>query len=78
MVAEKEKIKAIFETDLQKVLTKIGLIEKLNKSELLCKFCGEVITLDTLHSILPEAGTYNVLCSKPECAIRLAEYLENK
>jgi hypothetical protein len=78
MESEKKEVKAIFEKDLREALSKIGLLEKIERGEVLCKFCRTPITIDTLHSIIPESGAYNVVCDKPECVTKLTEYLEDK
>lgn len=78
MDQDKNQIKAILEKDLKEVLKKIGLDENFDNKRITCKFCKDIITIDNIHSILPESGAYHFICSKPECSMLLTQYLENK
>ena len=73
-----KKLNTIHEKDLQNVLIKIGLFEDLQKGILRCKFCGEKIELQNIYSILPESGSFNLVCDKPECISKLIQYLNEK
>ena len=78
MENEKKEIKAIFEKDLKEALSRIGLLQKISKNELLCKFCRTPVVIEIIHSIIPESGAHNVVCNKPECVIKITEYLAEK
>ncbi|RLI74981.1 hypothetical protein DRP04_13970 [Archaeoglobales archaeon] len=64
---EKITIKAVHDKDLEKFLAKLGLLEKIEKKELRCSICGEVITLENFLCVYPENGKIKVCCNKKEC-----------
>lgn len=71
----KEELQAVHDKDLEKLLESLGILEKLKKGELRCKFCKEIVTLDNLHSIFPEAGAIKVICENVICVKGLQELL---
>lgn len=71
-----EKIHAIHDDDLEKFLGSLGLLSSITKGQLHCKFCREVITLQTLQSIFPDSGNISVVCNKPQCTQAYFEYQE--
>lgn len=62
-----EKIKAVFEPDLEKVLRGLGLWEGLQAGEMRCSICGGEVTLDNLQFIFPKGGKILVGCGKSSC-----------
>jgi aspartate carbamoyltransferase regulatory subunit len=78
MDQEKKKISTVHENDLKNLLEKLGLLEKVEKSIVKCKFCDTTITFDNLHSILPESGGFSLICSNPNCINKLVQYLDEK
>ncbi len=68
-------VHAVHDDDLQAVLDKLGLATAFGKGELRCKFCGDVMTWDNLHSLFPDGGSIKLVCDKPECAKALLQYL---
>ena len=45
---EKKGINVIYEDDIEKFLTRLGLIENLEKGDISCVFCGTIITKENL------------------------------
>ena len=78
MDRENKEINAVHERDLDNLLQRLGVKEKLDKGECHCKFCGLVITRENLYSILPESGGINFACDKPMCVIAFTEYTAEK
>lgn len=74
----KSNLNAVHDKDLEKLLENLNLKEKLEKGELKCKFTGEIITLDNLHSIFPESGTIKLVSDSPDAIKQLSEYLNEK
>lgn len=68
-------VHAVHDDDLQAVLDKLGLAAAFAKGELHCKFCGDVVTWDNLHSLFPDGGSIKLVCDKPECAKALLQYV---
>ena len=72
----KEKIKAVHDDDLEKFLGDIGMLRNLSKGKIHCKFCGDIINLDSLQAIFPDSGTINVICNKKICIRKFLDYSE--
>ncbi len=60
-------IKAVHDSDLEKFLAKLGLLDKIKEGKIRCGICGEVITLDNFLCVYPEEGQIKVCCNKREC-----------
>ena len=63
-------IKAVHDVDLERVLKRLGLYEKLARGELRCAVCGRPLSLENLGGIYKEDGEVKLLCNRIE---RLAE-----
>ena len=74
----KANLNAIHDDDLEALLSKLNLLEKIKKGEIKCKFTGEIITIENLHSIFPEEGTIKVVSGSPEAIKLLSEYINDK
>lgn len=73
-----EEISTVHERDFKRLLDHFGIYESFIKGSFKCKFCKEIITLENLHSVLPESGMVNFICCKPPCVQTLLEYMDNK
>ncbi len=60
-------IKAVHDSDLEKFLAKLGLLNKIKEGKIRCSICGDVITLDNFLCIYPEEGQIRVCCNKRDC-----------
>ena len=69
-----EKIHAIHDDDLENFLNSLGLLNSINNGDLKCKFCNEIITLNSLHSIFPDSGELKLVCNKNQCIQEFLEY----
>jgi len=78
MDAEIREIDAVHENDLKSVLQKAGALDSLEAGTVKCKFCGTQITLENIHSILPQPDGFSFTCDNPICVQKLAAYLETK
>ena len=70
---KEEIIQTVHDQDLEKLLTKLGLLEKLQNNLLRCAFCNTVITLDNLQGIFKEKEEIKLICDKPSCYKQLME-----
>lgn len=71
-------LNAVHDNDLEALLKKLNLLEKINNGELKCKFTKVIITLENLYSIFPEEGTIKLVADSPEAIKSLSEYINDK
>lgn len=74
----KATLNAIHDIDLEALLIKLNLFDKINSGKIHCKFTGEIITIRNLHSIFPEEGVIKLVCDSPEAIKQLSEYINDK
>jgi hypothetical protein len=65
-------IKAIHDVDLERVLRRLGLYEKLARGELRCAVCGRPLSLENLGGIYKEDGEVKLVCNRIECLAEAA------
>jgi len=70
---KEEIIQTVHDQDLEKLLIKLDLLEKLKNGLLKCALCDTLITLDNLQGIFKEEEEIGLICDKPECYKRLME-----
>jgi len=66
-------IKAIHDTDLEKVLKKLGLYERLLRGELRCAICGRLLTSENLGGLYRENREIKLVCERIQCLVEAAE-----
>jgi len=66
-------IKAIHDSDLERVLKKLGLYEKLIKGEFRCAVCGRSLMFENLGGLYRENSGVKLVCNKVECLVEVAE-----
>jgi len=67
-------IRAIHDTDLVKVLTRLGLYEGVVEGRYRCFVCGERITLDNIGGLFKSRdGKINFVCNNMKCLMTAAE-----
>jgi len=71
----KEKIRAVHDQDLEKILDGLGILNKFKRGELKCKFCSSIITFDNLHSFFPQSGDIKLVCDSSYCVRELSKLL---
>lgn len=64
---KEEIIKAVHDQDLEKLLNKLGLLEKFQQGLLKCGFCNNVVTFNNLQGIYKEGEEIKMICDKPLC-----------
>ena len=65
-------IKAVHDVDLERVLRRLGLYEKLAREELGCAVCGRPLSLENLGGIYKENGEVKLVCNRIECLTEAA------
>lgn len=67
MAAAKVAIKAVHDSDIEKFLEKLRLLDKIKEGKIRCSVCGDVVTLENFLCVYPENEQIKVCCSKREC-----------
>lgn len=75
---QRESITAVHDDDLEVFLTSIGSIHDIKAGKIKCKFCRDVISLETLQAVIPESGSINYICNKPLCLQDLMKYTKGR
>jgi hypothetical protein len=68
-----QKISAVFDKDLEKVLKGLGLYDQLVAGEIKCVFCGDVVTLSNLEFIFSKNGKIVISCNSNKCKYQMKE-----
>ena len=63
----KEGIKAVHDDDLEDFLSSIGLLHDVRAGEARCKFCREILDLESIQAVFPESGSVSVVCNRERC-----------
>ena len=66
-------IKAVHDSDLEKVLRKLGLYERLTRGELRCSICNRTLTMENLGGLYKEGGEVKLVCNSIKCLVEAAE-----
>ncbi len=74
----KADLNAVHDNDLEALLAKLNLLDKIKEGKIKCKFTDEIITLENIHSIFPESGTIKVVSDNPEAIKQLSDYINEK
>jgi hypothetical protein len=61
------EMKAVYDQDLEQVLSSLGILDKLISGELICAVCGCQIDLDNLGAIFPDENEVGVSCDNDRC-----------
>lgn len=71
MVTRKEEIRAMMNSDLEKLLIQVGDYDKFLEGELHCHACGKVLNADNIAMVLPvrEEGEMilKYFCDNSDC-----------
>lgn len=78
MYQNKKELNAVHEKDLETLLEKVNLKADFIDRKLKCKFCGEIVDINNIYSVLPQAGMFNLICDKPDCITLLLQYMEER
>lgn len=73
MFTRDDRLKAVYSSDLDSFLEKLGLVEKFNQGGIVCRCCKNVITKESLYAIVPVHDKVEFCCNRPECVLSLAE-----
>ncbi len=77
MKNDSQKIEAVFDRDLEKVLKGINLYEKIIDGEIKCHFCDKKITLKNLQFIFTKNNEVKVSCDDKDCEVEFRKIIKN-
>jgi hypothetical protein len=60
-------IKAVHDDDLPRLLDSLGLLTPIDRGEMKCMFCDNIITTENLSAILSRGRSIHLICCSPEC-----------
>lgn len=66
-MSEKIQIPAIHDKDLRKILDRFGASEKIDKGEIFCFNCNDLITWDNLFAFKIIGDQLVFFCEHPNC-----------
>ena len=74
MLTKDDHIKAVYSSDIDAFLARLGALEQFNQGKFECKYCEQVITRNNLYAIIPTPNkTVDMCCNKPDCVLSLSE-----
>ena len=73
-----KEINAVYENDLDRLLSEVGLLTDFNTRNLKCKFCKGVVTRKNIYSVIKDSDRHKLVCSKAQCVSALMEFLDLK
>ncbi len=68
---EKVTIKAVYDTDLNSLLEKLGMMEDMKNGKIKCSFCDCMLSVDNFGGIFNEKGHLKPFCKKTECYLEV-------
>ena len=69
---------AVHVDDLENLLNKVGLLDKLNSGQLKCKFCRNIVSEDDIYSVIKDSGQHKVVCERANCVSQLMQFLAER
>lgn len=70
-IMKNNKMKAVHDNDLENLLQSLRVYDNVINGKCNCLFCGSVITLDNIDSIVPYENKVQFTCDKQECHLKL-------
>lgn len=71
MKKDTQKINAVFEKDLTKILQDLGIYDDLMAGKLTCAFCRQPITYESIEYIFSDKGKIVISCNLQKCKEQL-------
>jgi len=68
----KRTLRAVHDDDLVEFLDRVGILEDLKAGRVSCRYCQELLDLESLEAVYPEQGQVRAVCSEPSCLLRFA------
>ena len=64
---ERENIKGVYQDDIELLLNKLDLLEKIQKKQIKCPSCKKEISIENIGIISKDSGTIKIYCDNNEC-----------
>lgn len=64
---QRDKVHAIHEKDMEKVIRELGLSENILSGELLCSECGKQINIESIQCIYMQDEDLKICCNGTDC-----------
>ncbi len=77
MITKNDELKAVYSTDLDVFLERIGKKHAFDTSTLFCRYCKDVISKENLYAFIPVDRDIQLCCNRPECIDSLIEEANN-
>ena len=74
----RETVNAVYDDNFESFLKQLGVYEEVIQGRSKCKFCGNSVDYDHIATVFADSGDIKFVCDKPECVVKLSEYLSNK
>jgi hypothetical protein len=72
--AAQEGIKAVHDDDLEDFLSSVGILHDILAGEARCKFCRQIVDLDSVQAVFPESGSVRLVCNREGCMNAFLRY----
>lgn len=69
---------AVHDDDILQYLESLGLLRKVEQGKIRCKFCGDPLTVDSIHALFPEDGHVHLVCAKPSCILKFYRHIQTQ
>jgi hypothetical protein len=63
----RKKFKVVYDSDVPKLLSSLGLLEKIERGEITCKNCNNKITIENFNHLRFTDGKFDLFCNKNDC-----------
>lgn len=68
-----KQIKAVHQSDFEKLLTSLGIYDEVHSCKERCYFCHETVSKDNIAAVFPVGELVCFCCQKKECYAALIE-----
>ena len=66
-------LKAMLNSDIEKLLAKLGVLELMDAGKIQCAICGKTITRDNFYCLYVEHGEIKFCCNQLSCYEELSK-----
>lgn len=71
-------IKAIYEDDLIKSLSDLGILEDIENKKYRCMICNTQINMENLQAVIPTKSGIKIICSNSACIGKYNSFIHIK
>lgn len=74
----KAEIKVTYGKEIEIVMEKLGILNKVKSGKLTCQFCKKQVSPDEVFTIFVDSGKIKIASNHQACIDKFYEYLEKK